>query len=153
MGQLIKADEVVGLALVIGAVLGILHGAKVDLGPAGEVPHMGRGVVLRLWKGPAVVHLAFVHQIRQLRVCFAQDQRSVMRNIHLTQCLDDQCIAFSAAGGVGTVPGVLVGVLVFELMKVALQFMNVNSSYTYIVQGLVIIVAVAIDIRKYLAKK
>ena len=48
---------------------------------------------------------------------------------------------------------VLVGVLVFELMKVALQFMNVNSSYTYIVQGLVIIVAVAIDIRKYLAKK
>ena len=43
--------------------------------------------------------------------------------------------------------------LVFELMKVALQFMNVNSSYTYIVQGLVIIVAVAIDIRKYLAKK
>ena len=33
------------------------------------------------------------------------------------------------------------------------RFMNVNSSYTYIVQGLVIIVAVAIDIRKYLAKK
>ena len=59
---------------------------------------MGRGVVLRLRKGPAVVHLAFVHQIRQLRVCFAQDQRSVMWNIHLTQCLDDQCIAFSAAG-------------------------------------------------------
>ena len=36
---------------------------------------------------------------------------------------------------------------------VRVQFMNVNSSYTYIVQGLVIIVAVAIDIRKYLAKK
>ena len=48
--------------------------------------------------------------------------------------------AFSTTGGVGTVPGILVGVLVFELMKVALQFMNVNSSYTYIVQGLVIIV-------------
>lgn len=61
--------------------------------------------------------------------------------------------AFPPPGGVGTVPGILVGVLVFELMKVALQFMNVNSSYTYIVQGLVIIVAVAIDIRKYLAKK
>ena len=59
----------------------------------------------------------------------------------------------STTGGVGTVPGILVGVLVFELMKVALQFMNVNSSYTYIVQGLVIILAVAIDIRKYLAKK
>ena len=59
----------------------------------------------------------------------------------------------STTGGVGTVPGILVGVLVFELMKVALQFMQVNSSYTYIVQGLVIILAVAIDIRKYLAKK
>ncbi len=59
----------------------------------------------------------------------------------------------STTGGVGSVPGVLVGVLVFELMKVALQFMGVNSSYTYIVQGLVIILAVAIDIRKYLAKK
>ena len=33
----------------------------------------------------------------------------------------------STTGGVGTVPGILVGVLVFELMK-ALQFMNVNSS-------------------------
>ena len=44
--------------------------------------------------------------------------------------------AVSTTGGVGTVPGILVGVLVFELMKVALQFMNVNSSYTYIVQAL-----------------
>ena len=31
--------------------------------------------------------------------------------------------------------------------------LDLNSSYTYLVQGLVIIVAVAIDIRKYLAKK
>ena len=67
--------------------------------------------------------------------------------------LQSPACGVSTTGGVGTVPGILVGVLVFELMKVALQFMNVNSSYTYIVQGLVIIVAVAIDIRKYLAKK
>jgi len=44
-------------------------------------------------------------------------------------------------------------VLVFELLKIAMQFMGVETSYTYIVQGLVIIVAVAMDIRKYLAKK
>ena len=50
-------------------------------------------------------------------------------------------------------PGILVGVLVFELMKVALRFMQVNSSYTSNGQGLVIILAGAIDIRKYLAKK
>ena len=37
MGQLIKPDEVKGFALVIGAVFGILHRAKIDLCPAGKV--------------------------------------------------------------------------------------------------------------------
>jgi methyl-galactoside transport system permease protein len=56
-------------------------------------------------------------------------------------------------GGVGKVSGVLVGVLVFEVLKICLQFMGVDPAYTWIVQGLVIIVAVALDLRKYLAKK
>ena len=59
----------------------------------------------------------------------------------------------SANGGVGTIPGVLVGVLVFETLKICLQFLGVEASYTYIAQGLVIIIAVALDLRKYLAKK
>ena len=59
----------------------------------------------------------------------------------------------SVNGGVGKVSGILVGVLVFELLKIAMQFMGVETSYTYIVQGLVIVVAVALDLRKYLAKK
>ncbi len=59
----------------------------------------------------------------------------------------------STTGGIGTVPGVLVGVLVFELLKIVLQFLGVNPYYNYIVQGLVIVVAVALDLRKYLAKK
>ena len=59
----------------------------------------------------------------------------------------------SLSGGVGKISGILVGVLVFELLKIALQFMGVESSYTYIAQGLVIIVAVALDLRKYLARK
>lgn len=59
----------------------------------------------------------------------------------------------SVNGGVGKVTGILVGVLVFEVLKIALQFLGVESSYTYIAQGLVIIVAVALDLRKYLAKK
>ena len=41
----------------------------------------------------------------------------------------------------------------FELLKVVLQFLNVDPNYNYIVQGLVVIVAVAMDIRKYVAKK
>jgi methyl-galactoside transport system permease protein len=59
----------------------------------------------------------------------------------------------STNGGVGRVSGILIGVLVFELLKIAMQFMGVESSYTYVVQGLVIILAVAVDMRKYVAKK
>ncbi len=59
----------------------------------------------------------------------------------------------STTGGIGTVPGVLVGVLVFELLKIVLQFLGVNPYYNYIVQGLVIVTAVALDIRKNIKKK
>ena len=54
---------------------------------------------------------------------------------------------------IGTVGGMLIGVLVFELLKVVLQFLGVNPYYNNIVQGLVIVVAVAVDIRKYVKKK
>ena len=59
----------------------------------------------------------------------------------------------STTGGIGTVPGVLVGVLVFELLKIVLQFLGVNPYYNFIVQGIVIVVAVALDIRKNIKKK
>ena len=59
----------------------------------------------------------------------------------------------STNGGVGKVSGVLVGGLVFEVLKICLQFLGVDPAYTYIAQGLVIVIAVALDLRKYLAKK
>lgn len=59
----------------------------------------------------------------------------------------------STNGGVGRVSGILIGVMVFELLKSSLQFMGVKTDYTYIVQGVVIVIAVALDIRKYIAKK
>lgn len=59
----------------------------------------------------------------------------------------------STTGGVGKISGILMGVMVFELLKIAMQFMGVPSSYTYIVQGIVIVIAIALDIRKYVAKK
>lgn len=59
----------------------------------------------------------------------------------------------STTGGIGTVGGILVGVLVFELLKIVLQFLGVNPYYNYIAQGLVIVVAVALDIRKYVKRK
>lgn len=59
----------------------------------------------------------------------------------------------STNGGVGRVSGVLIGVLVFETLKICLQFRGVDPAITYIVQGFVIILAVALDLRKYLGKK
>ncbi len=59
----------------------------------------------------------------------------------------------STNGGVGKVSGILVGVLVFEILKSSMQFLKIDTSWQYIVQGAVIIIAVALDLRKYLAKK
>lgn len=59
----------------------------------------------------------------------------------------------SVNGGVGRISGVLIGVLVFELLKSAMQFLGIETNYQYIVQGIVIIVSIALDIRKYIAKK
>lgn len=59
----------------------------------------------------------------------------------------------SVNGGIGKVSGVIIGVAVFELLKTALQFLGVNTNYQYIAQGVVIVVAIALDIRKYIAKK
>ncbi len=59
----------------------------------------------------------------------------------------------SVNGGIGKVSGVLIGVMVFELLKSAMQFLGLETNLQYIVQGIVIIVSIAVDIRKYIAKK
>ncbi len=59
----------------------------------------------------------------------------------------------STAGGIGTVPGVLAGVLIFGVINYGLTFIGVNPYWQLIIKGLIIVVAVAFDIRKYLAKK
>ena len=59
----------------------------------------------------------------------------------------------SVTGGRGKVSSAFVGVAVFELLKSALQFLGLNPNLQYIAQGIVIVVAIALDIRKYIAKK
>ena len=58
---------------------------------------MGGSVVLRLRESPAVVHLALIHKIGKLRIGLAQDQRPVMRDMHLPQRFNEQRVAFAAA--------------------------------------------------------
>ena len=59
----------------------------------------------------------------------------------------------SVNGGIGRISGVFIGVLVFEILKTCLQYLGVDTNYQYIAQGIVIVVAIALDIRKYIAKK
>ena len=59
----------------------------------------------------------------------------------------------SVNGGIGKISGVIIGVAVFELLKNALQFLGVNPSWQYVAQGVVIVVAIALDIRKDIQKK
>jgi methyl-galactoside transport system permease protein len=59
----------------------------------------------------------------------------------------------STAGGIGTVPGVLAGVLIFGVINYGLTFIGVSPYWQLIIKGLIIVAAVAFDIRKYVAKK
>jgi methyl-galactoside transport system permease protein len=56
-------------------------------------------------------------------------------------------------GGRGKVSSALIGVAVFELLKTALQYLGMNPNAQYIAIGVVIFIAISLDIRKYVAKK
>lgn len=59
----------------------------------------------------------------------------------------------SFTGGVGTIAGVVTGVLIFQVINYGLTFIGVSPYLQYIIKGLIIITAVAIDTRKYIKKK
>lgn len=58
----------------------------------------------------------------------------------------------SFAGGIGNVPGTFLGVIIFSVINYGLTFIGLSSYWQYIVKGLIIIVAVALDMRKYASK-
>jgi methyl-galactoside transport system permease protein len=59
----------------------------------------------------------------------------------------------STSGGIGTVPGMLIGVLIFSVINYGLTFVGMSPYLQLVVKGAIILAAVAIDIRKYLIKK
>jgi len=56
-------------------------------------------------------------------------------------------------GGIGSISGIVTGVLIFQVIAYGLAFIGVNPYLQFIIKGLIIIVAVAIDSRKYGKKK
>lgn len=59
----------------------------------------------------------------------------------------------SFVGGTGKIGGVVVGVLLLQIIFVGLNFLSVDQNLLYIIKGLIILLACAIDMRKYLAKR
>jgi methyl-galactoside transport system permease protein len=59
----------------------------------------------------------------------------------------------STTGGIGTVPGIIVGVLIFSVINYGLTFIGMSPYWQQIVKGAIIVAAVAIDIRKYQSKR
>ena len=59
----------------------------------------------------------------------------------------------SMNGGVGAVPGVIIGVLIFILIQYGMNFIGINPYWQNVVKGALIVVAVAIDARKYAKRR
>ena len=58
----------------------------------------------------------------------------------------------SMKGGIGTLPGVVVGVIIFQLISYGLIYVGVSPDLQYVVKGMIIIVAVVLDNRKTMRK-
>ncbi|RRD40062.1 galactose/methyl galactoside ABC transporter permease MglC [Leptotrichia sp. OH3620_COT-345] len=59
----------------------------------------------------------------------------------------------SFSGGVGKISGVVAGVIIFTLINYGLTYVEVSPYWQYIIKGIIIIVAVAIDVLKYKKNK
>ncbi|MBQ7214426.1 MAG: galactose/methyl galactoside ABC transporter permease MglC [Synergistaceae bacterium] len=58
----------------------------------------------------------------------------------------------SLNGGIGKVGGIIMGVLIFTIIQYGLQFINVSPMWQQVIKGVIIAVAVAIDLTKYRRK-
>ena len=59
----------------------------------------------------------------------------------------------SFTGGTGKISGIITGVILLQIISIALQWLGVSSDMQYIIKGFIILVAVALDMRKYMTKK
>ncbi len=58
----------------------------------------------------------------------------------------------SFSGGIGKVSGAIAGVLLFTIISYGMTFIGLDQYYQYIVKGIIIVAAVAMDTQKYLRK-
>jgi len=59
----------------------------------------------------------------------------------------------SFTGGTGKISGIVTGVILLQIISVSFVWLHIPGNMQYIIKGALILIAVAIDMRKYLAKK
>ncbi len=59
----------------------------------------------------------------------------------------------SFVGGIGKIRGVIIGVVLLRIIFVGLTFLGIDANMQYIIKGLIILIACAVDMRKYLVRR
>ena len=59
----------------------------------------------------------------------------------------------SFVGGTGRIGGIVIGVLLLQIIFVGLNFLSVDQNMLYIIKGLIILLACAVDMRKHLKRR
>ncbi len=59
----------------------------------------------------------------------------------------------SFVGGTGKIGGIVLGVILLQIIFVGLTFLSVDQNMLYIIKGIIILSACALDMRKYLKKR
>jgi methyl-galactoside transport system permease protein len=58
----------------------------------------------------------------------------------------------SFSGGIGKISGAIAGVLMFTVITYGMVYLGIDAYYQYIIKGVIIVAAVALDTRKYIKK-
>jgi len=58
----------------------------------------------------------------------------------------------SFSGGIGKISGAVAGVLMFTVISYGMVYLGIDAYYQYIIKGVIIVAAVALDTRKYIKK-
>ena len=82
-------------------------------------------------------------------------------SIAANACLNYECDAIAACviggvsfvGGTGKISGIILGVVILQIIFIALTMLGVSASSQFIIKGAIILCAVSLDMRKYLVKK
>lgn len=133
-GTDLSAGRQVGLAAVIAATLLQSMENVNKVFPQMETWSIPMVILLEAGRiGSATNNLGFMYELDAIAACVVGG------------------VSFS--GGVGTVLGVVTGVLIFTLINYGLTYIGINPYWQYIIKGSIIIFAVALDSLKYAKKK